>query len=157
MAKAVKRSTWLQKLVPEMNVMFNRREARDRETTHLTLAESQKNVAAIVREIAGSGDIDDCLHAIDMLLIHDKEFTAKTPEQRASFDQMLKNFADARNNLLMMRERPDEYARADAGVIDRRRIAGGLPKDGLHDALKSYSGQLTSRQSPDLSNEENDL
>lgn len=147
----------IHQLVFEMSLSYYRKAIRDQCAEQLEYLASVKESAARIRDIAANGTMEECLDTVDAILKHDLEHMAKTDAQEKSFRQVLKDFRQGRNNYDLLKNDPDQYRRLAAGYVDRNKIGGILPKDGMHDSLRSCAGLLTARQSALLVAEEDDL
>lgn len=147
----------LKRLLFSMNFMYERRETRDASRVQRSYLTGIEHSTTMIRTIAHGGTLEECLDTVDGILRHDLEYLAKTDAHREAILRHIKNFREARNNLNALRTRPDEYRRQAAGYIDDYKIGGLLPKDGMHGALRSYSGHLKARDSQYLMPEEMDF
>jgi hypothetical protein len=137
-----------------MNFMYERRGAREKSKARQGYLAGLKYNTAIILAIARQGTLEECLDVVDGALRHDLEYLVKTEARREAIRQHIKNFHEARNNLDALRNRPAEYRRQAAGYIDDYKIGRVIPKDGMHEALRSYAGHLKSRDSQYLAPEE---
>lgn len=158
MAKKAKKQPYnLDVLLGDMSVMYARRDARDKSRAHQEYLTNVRLTTKHVRAITSDGTLDDCFTAVSSILTYDLEYLARTEPQKKAILQHMKNFTDALHNLDAIRTRPGEYKRQAAGYIDDYKIGGTIPKDGMHGALRSYTGHLKSRDSQYLMPEEADF
>lgn len=143
-------------LLYSMNFMYERLDARDRCRPQLQYLASVKHNTTIIVDLIRRGTLEQCLDTIDGILLHDLKYLAKTEKHMEMIQQNIKNFKEARNNLDALENRPDEYRRQALGYIDDYKIYG-VPKDGMHGALRSYVGHLQARDSQYLMPEETDF
>lgn len=144
-------------LLYSMNFMYERLDARDKCQPQLQYLASVKHNMTVIHELIRRGTLEQCLDTIDGILLRDLKSLAKTEKHIEAIQQNIKNFKDARNNLDALQNRPDEYRRQALGYIDDYKLRGGVPKDGMHGALRSYVGHLDARDSQYLMQEETDF
>ncbi len=108
-SKTLPEAPTLENLLSSMNIMYERRDARDESRPHRHYLASLQYNRKMILTIARQGTLEECLNTVEGILEHDLEYLAKTDEHRKTIQQHIRNFCQARNNLDALRTRPDEY------------------------------------------------
>ena len=157
MAKQVDTFSLFNNLLTGMNFMYRRRDERDKSRVQRNYLAGVRHSTEAIRAVIREGTLEECLAAVDGMLMHDLEFLAKTETQTQAIMQNIENFTKALNNLDAIKNRPEEYRRQADGYINDYMIGGEIPKDGMHGALRAFMGHLKARDSQYLMPEESDF
>ncbi len=120
-----------------------------------TYDQASKDEAAVINDIAHSGELALMLAAERLLQTYDRDIYAKTEREKSNVEAGLQEFERVLGNYEELIQRPGDYRR-QAKHYSSRDVdkALGVPMDGMRRVLHSQSTRLKNRMSLTLSEEE---
>lgn len=139
------------------NLMFEAIESLNAsdEKRYYTIA--LKSLTDTLKDTAVNGNFAECLEVVEAAQSYDLNFLAKSETDRENILASQKNISQGKHHYEILENDPASYRRHAKGYVDRDRLAGDIPNDGMRKALKSHLGHLRSRYSLMLSQEETDF